>query len=62
MLKVSAASLALGVNPDEVRRLLCCGELEGYRTRDVLGHWRIPRWAIDEYTHRRCAETSMDLR
>lgn len=61
VLKVSSASRALAVNKDELRRLLRSGELAGYRTQPRHGHWRIPCWAIDEYTRRQCTETSMDL-
>ena len=51
----SESAHALSMGEDELRNLLRAGEIEHYRTAG--GHFRVPRWALEEYTRRRCAET-----
>ena len=55
VLRVSTAALALAVGEDELRDLLRAGQIDHYRTPG--GHFRVPAWAIEEYTRRRCEET-----
>ena len=48
----------LAMGEDDLRDLLRAGEVQHYCTPG--GHYRIPVWALEEFTHRRCAETRAD--
>jgi excisionase family DNA binding protein len=39
----------LHCGPDEIRRLVMSGELRGWRTRGLMGDWRISKAAADEW-------------
>ncbi len=58
VLKVAEAAEVLATGENELRALLHAGELSHYTTPG--GHYRIPAWAIDDYTRRKCEETRLE--
>ncbi len=58
VLKVAAAAEALAIGENAVRALIHAGELSYYALSG--GHYRIPLWAIEEYTRRRCEATRLE--
>lgn len=58
VLRVSEAAELLSVGQDEMRQLLRCGEVLGYRTAG--GHWRVLSASVQEYVRRRCQEEESD--
>ena len=56
VLRTQEAAAHIGMNEKDCRALMHAGEIEYYTTAG--GHFRIQRWALEDYVRRQVEKTS----